>query len=123
MMHGHKVMEMGFFYASCLPGRMSLQRKKPKAKIAQCSGMSKFCPPAAALRKSMRGNRHEWTRCAANGGWGGEVLNKIGRGAHLSRHPLPKLGFSFSGFFLKAQEARSKKKQGGRQQDRNSCFG
>jgi hypothetical protein len=45
------------------------------------------------------------------GGGRGEVLDKIGRGAHLSRHPSPKLGFLFSGFFLKAREARSKKKK------------
>jgi hypothetical protein len=45
------------------------------------------------------------------GGGGGEVLDKIGRGAHLSRHPLPKLGFLFLGFFLKAREAHSKKKR------------
>ncbi len=45
------------------------------------------------------------------GGGGGEVLDKIGRGVHLSRHPLPKLGFLFLGFFLKAREARSKKKR------------
>ncbi len=44
------------------------------------------------------------------GGGGGEELDKIGRGAHLSRHPLPKLGFSVLGFFLKAREAHSKKK-------------
>ncbi len=42
---------------------------------------------------------------------GGEVLDKVGRGAHLSRHPSPKLGFLFLGLFLKVQEACSKKKE------------
>jgi len=46
-----------FFYASYEPAHMSLQRKNTKVKIARCSGMSKFCPPAAASRKSRQGNK------------------------------------------------------------------
>ncbi len=45
------------------------------------------------------------------GGGGGEVLNKIGRGAHLSRHPSPKLGFSFSGFVFESAGSSLKKKE------------
>jgi hypothetical protein len=72
---GAKRRKWVFFNASCLPVRTSLKRKKTKAKIARCSGMSKFCPPAAASRKSMRENRFERTQCGADGGWGGEVLS------------------------------------------------
>ncbi len=32
--------------------------KKNKGKIARCSGMSKFCPPATASRESIRGNQY-----------------------------------------------------------------
>jgi hypothetical protein len=56
------------------------------------------------------------------GGGGGEVIDKIGRGAHLSRRPLPKLLSCFGALFLKVREAPSKKKEG-RQQDRESDFG
>ncbi len=68
---GREAPAMFFFDTSCVPEHTSLQRKKTQAKIARCSGMSKFCPPAAASRESMRGIRDERTRCAANGGWGG----------------------------------------------------
>ncbi len=66
-----KAMEMGFFECIVRARTHKFAAKKPKAKIAQCSGMSKFCPPAAASCKSMRGNCYEWTRCAADGGWEG----------------------------------------------------
>ncbi len=46
----------GFFIdASCRQIRTILKRKKPKAIIARCSGMGKFCPPAAALPELPRG--------------------------------------------------------------------
>ncbi len=45
------------------------------------------------------------------GGGGGDVLYKIGRGAHLSRHPLPKLSFSFSGFVFESAGSSLKKKK------------
>ncbi len=48
---------------------------------------------------------------ACRWGVGGEVINKIGRGAHLSRCPLPKLLSRFAALFLKAREAPSKKKK------------
>ena len=61
--------------------------------------LSKFCPPAAALRESIRGNQYQLTRSRADGGG---VINKIGRGAHLSRRLLPKVAFLFWGFVLKS---------------------
>ena len=78
--------------------------KKNIVKITRCSGMSKFCPPAVASRESRRGNKYERTQWHADGG-GGEVIDNIGRGAHLSRRPLPKLLSRFGASFMKAREA------------------
>jgi hypothetical protein len=47
-----------FIDASCMQIRTILKQKKPEAKIARCSGMGKFCPPAAALPESPRGNTY-----------------------------------------------------------------
>jgi hypothetical protein len=61
-----------FFDASCVPAcTHAFAEKKPKAKIARCSSMSMFCPPATASRESIRGNQYQRTRLRANGGWGG----------------------------------------------------
>ncbi len=98
-----------FINASCMRIRTILKQKKPKAKIAQCSGMGKFCPPAAALPESPRGNTYAANSCAIRGGGGGgEVIDKIGRGAHL---PCPKLFSCFWALFLKAREAPLKKRK------------
>jgi hypothetical protein len=65
-------MEMGFFInASCIQIRTILKQKKTKAKIVQCSGMGKFCPPAAALLELPRGNTYAANSCAIGGGGGG----------------------------------------------------
>jgi hypothetical protein len=88
--------------------RTILKQKKPKAKIARCSGMGKFCPPAAALPELPRGNTYAADSCAIGGGGGGEVINEIGRGAHL---PRPKLFSCFRALFLKAREAPLKKRK------------
>jgi len=45
------------------------------------------------------------------GGGRGEVFDKIGRRAHLSRRPSPKLLSRFGASFLKVQEAPSKKNE------------
>ncbi len=91
-----------FINATCMQIRTILKQKKPKAKIAQCSGMGKFCPPAAALPESPRGNTYAADSCAIGGGGGGEVMDKTGRGAHL---PHPKSFSCFRASFLKAREA------------------
>ena len=58
---GREAPAMFFFDTSCVPERTSLLRKKTQAKIARCSGMSKFCPPAAALGELRQGNKYERT--------------------------------------------------------------
>ncbi len=88
--------------------RTILKQKKPKAKIALCSGMGKFCPPAAASPKLPRGNTYAADSCAIGGGRGGEVINIIGRGAHLA---CPKSFSWFRASFLKAREAPLKKRK------------
>jgi hypothetical protein len=94
-MDGREETETGIFWMHRVPALTSLQQKKTKGKIARCSGMSKFCPPAAALRESIRGNQYRRMRSRANGGWGG-VIDKIGRESHLSRCPSPsRFGASF----------------------------
>jgi len=104
-------MEMGFFMHRARPRAQVCSGKKNKVKIVFCSGMNKFCPPAAASREPRRGNKYERTRLCADGGWGWEVIDKIGRGAHHSRRPLLKLLSRFGALFLKAREAPSKKKE------------
>jgi hypothetical protein len=78
-----------------------LGMKKPKSKIGQCSGIGKFCPPDAALPELMRGNKFEPLCCAIEGG-GGDVINKIGRRAHL---PCQNSFSCFRVSFLEAREA------------------
>jgi hypothetical protein len=88
--------------------RTILKQKKPKAKIARCSGMGKFCPPATALPELPWGNTYAADSCAIGGGGGGEVIDKIGRGAHL---PRPKSFSCFRALSLKAGEAPLKKRK------------
>ncbi len=76
------------------------EAKNPKAKIARCSGMGRFCPPAATSPESPRGNTYAADSCAIGGGGGGKVIDKIGRGAHL---PRPKWFSCFRASFLKAR--------------------
>jgi hypothetical protein len=97
-----------FIDTSCIRIRTILKRKKPKAKIARCSGMGKFCPPAAALPESHQGNTYAANSCAIRGGGGGEVIDKNGRGAHL---PRPKSFSCCRASFLKAREAPLKKRK------------
>jgi hypothetical protein len=97
-----------FINALCMQIRTILKQIKTKAKIARCSGMGKFCPPATALLESPWGNTYAADSCAIRGGGGGEVINKIGRGAHL---PRPKSFSCFWASFLKAREAPLKKRK------------
>jgi hypothetical protein len=107
-----KAMEMGFFYASCVPVCTSLRQKKPKAKIMQCSGMSKFCPPAAASRKSMRWNCYEWTQCAANGGMGGEGgTQQNWQGSAPQQTSLTQTWFLVFGLLFESAGSSLKKKE------------
>jgi hypothetical protein len=82
-----------------------LPKLNARPAVIRCSSMSKFCPLAAALRESTRGNKQARTQLRADGGWGGEVIDKIGRRAHL---PRPKSVSCFGASFLKAREAHSK---------------
>jgi hypothetical protein len=89
--------------------RTILKQKKPKAKIAQCRGMGKFCPPAAALPESPRRNIYADDSCVIRGGGGrgGNRQNYQG-----SAPPLPKIVFLFSGFvFESAGRSLEKKKK------------
>jgi hypothetical protein len=112
-MMGAKRRQCFFFDTSCVPERTSLLRKKTQAKIVRCSGMSKFCPPAAASRESMRGNRNERTRCAADGGCvgGGRYSTKLAGERTSADIPCPNLVSCFWASFLKAREGCSKKKR------------
>jgi hypothetical protein len=47
-----------FFYRAS-PHTRVCSEKKNMVKIARCSGMSKFCPPAAALGELRQGNKYE----------------------------------------------------------------
>ncbi len=73
--------------------------KKNKVKITRCSGMSKFCPPAAASRKLMRGNNYDWTRSRADGGWGVGGTQQNWKGSATS---LAQTAFLFWGFVFKS---------------------
>ncbi len=74
-----------FIDASCRRIRSILKRKKPKAKIARCSGMGKFCPPAAASPESPRGIHMPPILARSEREGAGEVINKIGNSLAQNR--------------------------------------
>jgi hypothetical protein len=88
--------------------RTILKRKKPKAKIARCSGMGKFCPPAAASPESPRGNTYAADSCAIGGGGGGGGNRQNWQG---SAPPSPKIVFLFSGFVFESAGSSLEKKK------------
>ena len=100
-----------FFYASCEPARTSLQRKKPKVKIARCSGMSKFCPPATASPESRQGNTCERTRSRADGGWGGGSNRQNWQVSASHQTSLAETAFSFWSFVFESAGSSLKKKK------------
>ncbi len=86
----------GFFIdASCMRIRLILKQKKSRAKIARCSGMGKFCPPAAASPESPWGNTYADDSCVIGGGGGGGGNRQNWQG---SAPPSPKTVFLFLGF-------------------------
>ncbi len=70
--------------------------------------MGKFCPPAAALLESHRGNTYAADSCAIGGGGGvgGNRQNWQG-----SAPPLPKIVFLFSGFIFESAGSSLEKKK------------
>ncbi len=99
-----------FIDASRRQIRTILKQKKPKAKIAQCSGMGKFFPPDAASPESPRGNTYATDSCAIRGGGreGGNRQNWQGSAPPSAR---PKSFSCFRASFLKAREAPLKKRK------------
>ncbi len=94
--------EMVFFstHHACYYAQV-LGIKKPKSKIRRCSGIGKFCSPAAASPKLMQGNKFKPLCCMiAVGGGGGQ------EGAP----PLLKLIFLFLGFVFGSAGSAGKKK-------------
>jgi hypothetical protein len=85
-----------------------LKQKKPKAKIARCSGMGKFCPPAAALPELLRGNTYAADSCAIGGGGEGGGNRQNWQGSAPSS---PKIVFLFSGFVFESAGSPLEKKE------------
>ena len=112
---GHKAKEM-FFLCIVRAHKHAFAAKKTKAKIARCSSMSKFCPPAAASCKSKQRNHTSGLDVQPMGGGGGGGGGG-GTGQNWRSADILFLGFVFE------RAGSSLQKKGGRQQDRNSGFG
>ncbi len=95
-----EAMEMGFFLCIVRSRMHEFEAKKKQGKNCAMQRHEQVLPPCRCIAQI---NEGELLRVDSMWGqWGvggGEVLDKIGRGAHLSRHPLPKFGFLFLGFF------------------------
>jgi hypothetical protein len=83
-----------FINALCRRIRTILKRKKPKAKIAQCSCTGKFFPRSTALPESPWGNTYAANSCAIGGGGHHRPANILGffsgkKNIKFSLLPLP----------------------------------
>jgi hypothetical protein len=77
-----------FFFkkALCIQICTSSNHKKTKAKIVQCSGTNKICPPATALPKLLWGNTQATNSCTIGSKWGWEVINNGRRAIILAEN-------------------------------------
>ena len=83
------------------------EAKKNHCKNRQCSGMGKFCPPAAASPESPRGNTYAADSRAIGGGGGGDNRQNW----QGSAPPSPKIVFLFSGFVFESAGSSLEKKK------------
>ncbi len=100
----------GFFInALCIQIRTILKQKKIQGKNRTMQRYGQVLPPCCCIAGITAGE-HICCRFLRNqrGRRGGEVISKIGRGAHL---PCPKSFSCFRALFLKALEAPMKKRK------------